>query len=352
MANSQGLGKRIGAYLCLVLLVVLFCAVHAQGQAETATINGTATDPPGGAVAGAKVEATNIGTNAVSNTVTDSAGRFTLADLPVGTYNVQASSAGFKTVVHSDVVLAVGGSVVVDFALPVGQITQTVNVESDVSRVETTTSEVSTLISPEQMRELPLNGRNFEQLLTLAPGVSTIGAAANFVTGTALRHAGQLLGLWVPAPLDRCSCWTTPISATSGSMEQVRGYSGTSLGVEAIGEFQVLANTYTAQFAGNGAVVNAARAPEPMNYMVRAYEFFRNSALDARDIVDTNFGSPVHARHLSEEINSALTSAAPSRKTSCSFSPTTKDSVRRLPKPSISLAFSSLMSLPVICRAL
>ena len=179
MANSQGLGKRIGAYLCLVFLVVLFCAAHAQGQAETASIAGTATDPSGGAIAGAKVEATNVGTNAVHSTVTDTAGRYTLPALAVGTYNVQASSAGFKTVVHPNIVLAVGGSVVVDFALPVGQITQTVNVESDVSRVETTTSEVSTLISPQQMRDLPLNGRNFEQLLTLAPGVSTIGAAIN-----------------------------------------------------------------------------------------------------------------------------------------------------------------------------
>jgi hypothetical protein len=287
MANSQGLGKRIGAYLCLVLLVVLFCAVHAQGQAETATINGTATDPSGGAIAGAKVEATNIGTNAVSNTVTDSAGRFTLAALPVGTYNVQASSAGFKTVVHSNVVLAVGGSIVVDFALPVGQITQTVNVESDVSRVETTTSEVSTLISPQQMRELPLNGRNFEQLLTLAPGVSTIGAAANFVTGrlygmqdnysvSGSRPTGQMFLL---DNTDIRDFW----EHGTGS-----GYSGTSLGVEAIGEFQVLANTYTAQFAGNGAVVNASSRSGTNDLHGGAYEFFRNNALDARDIVDTN----------------------------------------------------------------
>ena len=91
MANSQGFGKRIGAYVCLVFLVVLFCAAHAQGQAETASISGTATDPSGGAVAGAKVEATNVGTNVTQNTVTDSAGRYTLPAMPVGAYNVQAS---------------------------------------------------------------------------------------------------------------------------------------------------------------------------------------------------------------------------------------------------------------------
>ena len=189
MANSQGARKRICASVCLVLMLVLSCAVHTQVQTETATVTGTATDPSGGAAAGAKIEATNLGTNTAQDTVTDSAGRYKLADLPVGTYNVQASLAGFKTVVHSGVILAVGGSLVVDFSLPVGQITQTVNVEADVSRVETETSELSTLISPQQMRELPLNGRNFEQLLTLAPGVTPIPAAANFVTGITMYGA-------------------------------------------------------------------------------------------------------------------------------------------------------------------
>ena len=296
MANRQGFGKRILAYLCMVFVVVLFCAAHAQGQAETASISGTATDPSGGAVAGAKVEATNVGTNVVASTVTDPAGRYALSALPVGTYTVQASSAGFKTVVHPNVVLAVGGSVVVDFSLPIGQITQTVNVESDVSRVETTTSEVSTLISPEQMRDLPLNGRNFEQLLTLAPGVSTIGAAANFVTGrlygmqdnysvSGSRPTGQMFLL---DNTDIRDFW----EHGTGS-----GYSGTSLGVEAIGEFQVLANTYTSQFAGNGAVVNATSRSGTNDLHGGAYEFFRNNVLDARDIVDPLSGPPPFRRN-------------------------------------------------------
>jgi hypothetical protein len=287
MANRQGFGKRVGAYLCLVFLVVLFCAAHAQGQAETASISGTATDPSGGAVAGAKVEATNVGTNTPQNTVTDSAGRYTLSGLPVGTYNVQISNPGFKTVVRPSVVLAVGSSVVVDFSLPIGQITQTVSVESDVSRVETTTSEVSTLISPEQMRDLPLNGRNFEQLITLAPGVSTVAAALNAVTGrlygmqdnysvAGSRPTGQMFLL---DDTDIRDFW----EHGTGS-----GYAATSLGVEAIGEFQVLVNTYTAQFAGNGAVVNATSRSGTNDLHGTAYEFFRNNVLDARDIIDLN----------------------------------------------------------------
>jgi hypothetical protein len=272
------------------------CAGPLWAQAETATISGTATDASGGSIAGAKVEATNVATNAVQSTVTDSAGRYRLADLPVGTYNVQASNPGFKTLVHSGVVLSVGGSVVVDFSLPVGQISQTVNVEAEVSRVETETSEVSTLISPQQMRDLPLNGRNFEQLLTLAPGVSTVAAGLNAVTGrlygmqnnysiSGSRPTGQMFLL---DDTDIRDFW----EHGTGS-----GYSGTSLGVEAIGEFQVLTNTYTAEFAGNGAVVNATSRSGTNDLHGGAYEFFRNNILDARDIVDPTTGPPPFRRN-------------------------------------------------------
>ncbi len=296
MAISQGFGKRICAYLCLVFLVVLFCAAHAQAQTQAATINGTATDPSGGAIVGAKVEATNVGTNTVSSTVTDSAGRYTIPSLAVGTYNIQASNAGFKTVVHNNVVLSVGGTIVVDFSLPVGQVTQTVNIEADVSRVETETSEVSTLISPQQMRDLPLNGRNFEQLLTLAPGVSTVGAALNAVTGrlygmqnnysvSGSRPTGQMFLL---DNTDIRDFW----EHGTGS-----GYGGTSLGVEAIGEFQVLTNTYTAEFAGNGAVINATSRSGTNDLHGGGYEFFRNNVLDARDIVDPTSGPPPFRRN-------------------------------------------------------
>ena len=283
-------------YMSMSLFVLSVCAAPLWAQAETATISGTATDASGGSVAGAKVEATNVGTNAVQNTVTDSAGRYRLADLPVGAYTVQASSAGFKTVVHTGIVLAVGGSVIVDFSLPVGQITQTVTVEADVSRVETESSEVSTLISPQQMRELPLNGRNFEQLLTLAPGVSTIAAAANPVTGrlygmqnnysvSGSRPTGQMFLL---DNTDIRDFW----EHGTGS-----GYSGTSLGVEAIGEFQVLTNTYTSQFAGNGAVINATSRSGTNDLHGGAYEFIRNSALDARDVGDPTTGAPPFKRN-------------------------------------------------------
>lgn len=283
-------------YVCLAVLGLLISAGQVQGQAQTATISGTATDASGGALAGAHIQVTNVGTNTAQSTTTDAQGRYTVAQLPVGTYSVEASLSGFQTVVHKGITLSVGGTLVVDFSLPVGEVTQTVNVESDVSRVETETSEVSTLISPQQMRDLPLNGRNFEQLITLAPGVSTVGAALNAVTGrlygmmdnysvAGSRPTGQMFLL---DNTDIRDFW----EHGTGS-----GYAATSLGVEAIGEFQVLTNTYTAQFAGNGAVINATSRSGTNDLHGGAYEFFRNNVLDARDIVDPVSGPPPFRRN-------------------------------------------------------
>jgi hypothetical protein len=283
-------------YVFLAVLVILVGAGRVQGQGQTATISGTAMDPSGGALAGARVQVTNVGTNITQSTTTDPQGRYTIAQLPVGTYRVEASLSGFKNVVHAGVTLSVGSTLVVDFSLPVGEVTQTVNVESDVSRVETETSEVSTLISPQQMRDLPLNGRNFEQLITLAPGVSTVGAALNAVTGrlygmqdnysvAGSRPTGQMFLL---DNTDIRDFW----EHGTGS-----GYAATSLGVEAIGEFQVLTNTYTAQFAGDGAVINATSRSGTNDLHGGAYEFFRNNVLDARDIVDPVTGPPPFRRN-------------------------------------------------------
>jgi hypothetical protein len=296
MSNGPRVLGRFCAFLLIILFVLFVAVMHAQAQAETATISGTATDSSGAALAGAKVDATNTGTSIAQSTVTDAQGRYTIPQLQVGAYSIQASLSGFKTVVHGGVTLSIGATVVVDFSLPVGQVNQTVNVEGEASQVETETSEVSTLISPAQMRDLPLNGRNFEQLITLAPGVSTVGAALNAVTGrlygmqdnysvAGSRPTGQMFLL---DDTDIRDFW----EHGTGS-----GYAATSLGVEAIGEFQVLTNTYTSQFAGNGAVINATSRSGTNDLHGGAYEFFRNNVLDARDIVDPVSGPPPFRRN-------------------------------------------------------
>lgn len=285
MAKGRSVCGRVLLCLSMALLIASIGATQLWAQAQTATVSGTATDASGAAMVGAKIQATNADTNVSRSTVSDAQGRYTLSDLPVGTYNVQASQSGFRTVVHTGVTLSVGGTVVVDFSIPVGEVKETVSVESQVSRVETTSSEVSTLVSPTQMRELPLNGRNFEQLLALAPGVSTIAPALNFVTG---RLYGMMNNYSVAGSRPTGQMFLLDGTDIRDFWEHATGsgYAGTSLGVEAIGQFQVLTSDYTAQYGGNGAVMNAVSRSGTNDLHGGAYEFIRNSRLDALDAPD------------------------------------------------------------------
>ena len=175
------------------VLLIGVVAMHAA-QGSTATILGTVTDSSGAAIPDAAVRVTNAGTGAVQLITSDAQGRYRLTDLPIGEYEVRAEKAGFQTLDKKGISLTVGSDTVVDFPLSVGQITQSVTVEADVTQVETTSAAVSTLIEPTQMRELPLNGRNFEQLILLSPGVTihqAIGYQAVNGTGNSYSVSGS-----------------------------------------------------------------------------------------------------------------------------------------------------------------
>jgi len=272
------------------LLCSSACTLTVQAQQQTATLTGRITDPSGGALTGATVQVTNEETNALQSTVTNAQGQYTIPDLNVGTYTVTASKQGFQTSVHTGVTLTIGGTVQADFTLPVGNVSETVHVTAGVSRVETQTTEVSNLVAPTQVHDLPLNGRNIEQLLTLTPGVTAIAPAVNPVTGrmygmqnnysfAGQRPYGQMFLL---DGTDVRDFWEHGIGS---------GYAGTELGISSISQFQVITNTATAQYAGNG-VVNEVSRSGTNHYHGSLYEYFRNNALDARDINDPVSGPP------------------------------------------------------------
>ncbi len=252
----------------------------------------------------------NSGTNATQITTSDAQGRYRVPDLSVGEYQVATEKAGFETVVHKGITLNAGADVVVDVSLPVGQVTQAVTVEGDVTQVETTSSAISTTVEATQMRDLPLNGRNFEELILLAPGVineTGAGAAKNSyigfgsywsVSGSRANGQGELLdGTEVQDYQDR----------GSGS-----GILGTTLGIDAIAEFQMLTNTYGAQYGGNGSVVNAVTRSGTNACTVRS----TNSCATARS---TPGLFPPRPSSLLRKTSLEARSADPSRKTRCSF---------------------------------
>ena len=276
--------RHVRRFLLGVALFSGFVATDvAVAQVGTGSVSGTVTDASGGIVAGASITVKNTQTGAVTPVTANEQGRYVAPDLVVGTYDVQAQLKGFQTQVHSGVVLAVGSNAVVDFSLAVGQVTETVTVEGATTQVETTSAAISALVAPQQMQDLPLNGRDFEQLILLAPGVQSVttGAQSSFygrepsysIAGS--RPEGQEL------LLDGANI--------QGFWNHGAGNSiiGTSLGVEAIGEFQVLTNSYSARFGGSGSVMNATTRSGTNDFHGSVYDFLRNNVFDARDYFNT-----------------------------------------------------------------
>jgi outer membrane receptor protein involved in Fe transport len=262
-----------------------------NAQGTSASVLGTVMDSTGAVIPKASVQVKNTETGQVQQAPSDALGRYTILNLPIGNYEVQASAPGFQTVVRRGITLTVGAQSVVDFSLTVGQSEQAVTVESQVSQVDTLSSSVASYVEQKQINDLPLNGRNFTDLVALAPGVAAgsqvgnggrnllYGVESNFSVSGA-RSEGQA---YLLDNTDIQGFW----AHGSGS-----GVMGTTLGIEAIAEFSLLTNTYSAQFGGSGAVVNAVSRSGTNSLHGSAYEFLRNSALDARNFFDGSSKPP------------------------------------------------------------
>jgi hypothetical protein len=242
-------------------------------------------DTSGAVLAGAAVQVKNTATGIAQYTSSDAQGRFRVPELIIGDYEVQASKVEFLTEVRTGVPVAVGSRRDVDFHLPVGQQNQTITVSGDVSQVETQSIAVGTLVESKQISDLPLNGRNFTQLLTLAPGVIQIPFSAPGGGGT-LYGNGQKYSITGSRPSGQS--YLLDGQDITGFWNNGPGASGlgTALGVEAIAEFQTLTQTYSTQFGGNGAVINAASKPGTNRFHGSVYEFLRNDKLEVRNIFD------------------------------------------------------------------
>ncbi len=272
----MGLNFRIQKTVLICALIASMSVIRLSGQGATATILGTVTDTSGAAIPDAAVEVRNTGTGISESSVSDAQGRFRIPDLGVGDYQVQVTKTGFSTVVHQGITLTVGAQSVVDFSLPIGQQQQTVTVVGQATQVETTNGAVGELTDQTQMHELPLNGRNFEQLIQLAPGVQTYAA----FNASALQGRGTLYSIAGSRPAGQ-AILIDDENLQGFSNRGIGSITGSSLGVEGIGEFQTLTNSYGAQFAGNGAVVNAVSKSGTNSFHGSAFEFLRNDVMDA-----------------------------------------------------------------------
>src|SRR5437660_3184242 len=234
----------------LFAVFVLLFSASTSAQRSTGTIRGTVRDATQAVLPGATVTVTNQDTGLVRVTVTNSAGAYTAAELPVGRYKVSAELQGFKTATRTDVLLRVADDLAMDFELPTGQVSEVVNVEALSAPVKLIGGDVSGIITGEMVRELPLNGRNFLQLATLMPGVSAPDALN-------VKDKGLLGGsdLSVSGGDVTANMWTVDGANNNdvGSNRTILVYPS----LEAIEEFKILRNSYGPEFGGaGGAQIN------------------------------------------------------------------------------------------------
>jgi len=265
----------------MAVLIALFFAPGAAAQ-TTGTLTGKVTDPTGAVMTGVTITARNLDTGLVRTSRTTVEGRFVIAGLPVGRYEVRAEFAGFRPLVRSGVILEVGETPSLDFELQVGDLDQAVVVTGATPGVNTFSHELSYHVSERAIRELPLNGRNYTDLALLQPGVVSFphrdgGSVVAHGLGTSINGQDPRSNVYL---LDG----TPQNDFTNGPAGSA---AGTVLGVETIREFRVEANSYSAEFGRNsGGQINALTKSGTNEVSGTLYWYHRNDNFDARNYFD------------------------------------------------------------------
>jgi hypothetical protein len=280
---------RLRRRLLLFVPAGILAATGALAHGQTdASLAGTIRDVTGAGIAGATVHIDSIETGTQRELHTDDAGRFSALALAVGQYDLTVEKAGFRSEHKTGLVLVVGQHEELDLTLKVGDIHQVVEVSADPEGLTATTQDTSGLVGERQVKELPLNGRSYDQLLTLNPGTVNYTSQRAGGTGTSNSQLGNMFAVSGHRPQENLYLLNgveytgaSEISNTPG------GVSGQLLGVDAVREFALVKDTYGAEYGKRpGAQVSIVTASGTNQVHGSVYEFVRNSALDARNFFD------------------------------------------------------------------
>jgi Carboxypeptidase regulatory-like domain/TonB dependent receptor-like, beta-barrel/TonB-dependent Receptor Plug Domain len=278
--------KAIAFALCTWILGLgLMIPLSLRAQVSGGTLSGTITDPSGAAVPNAQVEIKNSATGITRTVVTNSDGLYSAANLLPGNYEITISATGFNTEIKKGITINVGSQPVFNLALQIGTVANSVEVTTEAPIVQLTSSDISATVSASTVRELPLNGRSWTDLAALQPGVDTIHTQPDFSTGSdrGNRGFGQQLTISGARPQQN-NYRLDGISLNDYANGAPGSVLGGNLGVDAIQEFSVLTSNYSAEYGKtSGGVVNAITRSGTNAFHGSAYEFLRNSALDARN---------------------------------------------------------------------
>jgi hypothetical protein len=292
MGTRGVLGSGRSVLLMTALLVWMSAADALHAQIGTAgAFVGTVRDESGAVLPGATVTATHVATSLAQTGICDGAGRFNLPSLPAGEYRVEASLSGFRPHVYPRIILTVARTQEVNFTLSVGDVSETVDVVGGTQLVETQSSSVAGVVSGDQIRDLPLNGRSFDELITLSAGTVMFSQRlTNAFRGT----TDQFSATGTRPGTTRLVVDGSELAGAGGTHTNVSTASGKLMGVEGIQEFAVVTSNGDASIGKKpGGQVNIVTRSGTNLFRGSGYEFLRNNAFDATDYFATAL-TPLH----------------------------------------------------------
>jgi hypothetical protein len=263
----------------LLVCLLLACGM-AWAQKDTGAITGAVKDSSGAVVSGARVTISDVDRGTSVTTTTNDQGEYVAGPLKIGSYSVSVEKQGFKKAVAGPIVVNVQAREQVDLVLQVGNINETVTVTTQGPQLETETSELGEVVDSKQAATLPLNGRNYAQLAQLAAGVapSEPGSRVSASYGFSANGARSMQNNFLLDGVDNNSNLADVLNESAFVIQP---------SVDAIGEFKVQTNSYSAEFGrGNGAILNAVIKSGTNQFHGDIYEFLRNEKLDAHNALD------------------------------------------------------------------
>lgn len=286
-STDRLLARPLFGFFALALLFFVNLGHAAFAQAN-GSFSGNVTDVTGAAIPNAAVRVRNLETGAARNQATDAQGRYQIEGLPVGRYEISVEKTGFRAETQTGISLAVGQRQPIDFVMEVGDVKQSVEVEATPPVIVVSTQDQSGLVNERQVKDLPLNGRSYDQLLTLNPGIVNYTSQRAGGTGTSNSAAGNMFAVSGRRPPENLFLLNgVEFTSASEINNSPGGVSGQLLGVDAVREFAVVKDTYGAEYGKRpGAQVNIVTASGSNQVHGGLYEFTRNSVLDARNYFD------------------------------------------------------------------
>ena len=295
---SHRLVRTSGTRILFGLVLLLGWATPARAQL-TGRIKGTITDPSGAGVLSASVTVRNMETDVLRNAASEADGSYLFLALPVGPYEVKVSKSGFQDSTHGGIELNVNQEVNVDVRLQVSAAKAAVTVSADAPIVNTSTSDVSGLVGAHEIKQLPLNGRSYDLLLPLNPGIVNFTSQKTGGTGISNSSTGNNFAVSGNRPQQNMFLLNgVEYTGAAENNMQPGGAGGMLLGVDGVREFNVQRDSYGAEFGKRpGGQVIIVTQSGSNQWHGALYEFVRNSALDAANYFDAPGGPPPFQRN-------------------------------------------------------